>query len=287
MNTPMKENEAVNDPRCDFAVTYERSRLPAVRELERNVLGCDYGGTSWTTRAQADHIAESLELQPGMQLLEVGAGSGWPGLLLGSMTGCNVTLLDIPLNALTQALERAAEDKISEQVRAVAASGTALPFEDASFDRLSHSDVLCCLQEKLEMLRECRRVATEGARMHFSVILPAPNISPSEYQEALDVGPPFVDAPVGYEPLLQESGWHILDRIDVSSEYRQTLQKLVDSMTSNTAELQAAFGDEFVNQRQRRENQVALIERGILQREVFVTSANQIPGGRSESARRK
>ena len=104
MNTPMKENEAVNDPRCDFAVTYERSRLPAVRELERNVLGCDYGGTSWTTRAQADHIAESLELRPGMQLLEVGAGSGWPGLLLGSMTGCNVTLLDMPLNALNKAL---------------------------------------------------------------------------------------------------------------------------------------------------------------------------------------
>ena len=274
MKTPMKEYEAINDSRCDFAGSYERSRLPAMRELERNLLGCDYGGTSWTTRAQADHIAESLELRPGMQLLEVGAGSGWPGLLLASMTGCNVTLLDIPLNALNQALERAAEDQISEQVRAVAASGTALPFEDASFERLSNSDVLCCLPGKLEMLQECRRVATEGARMHFSVILPAPDISPSEYQEALDVGPPFVDAPDGYEPLLQESGWHILDRIDVSSEYRQTLQKLVDGLTNNTPQLQAAFGDEFVSQRQRREDQVALIERGILQREVFVTSAN-------------
>jgi len=124
------------------------------------------------------------------------------------------------------------------------------------------------------MLQECRRVAIKGGRMHFSVNLPAPNISPSEYQEALDVGPPFVDAPVGYEPLLQESGWHILDRIDLSSEYRQTLQTLVDGLTNNTPQLQAAFGDEFVSQRQRREDQVALIERSILQREVFVTSAN-------------
>jgi len=262
------------DQHCDFAGSYERSQLPAIRELERNVLGCDYGGTSWTTRAQADHIAESLQLRPGMHLLEVGAGSGWPGLLLGSMTGCNVTLLDIPLNALYQAVERAAEDRISEQIRAIAGSGTALPFESACFDRLSHSDVLCCLPEKLEMLQECRRVATEGARMHFSVILPAQNISPSAYQEALDVGPPFVDAPDGYEPLLQESGWHIVNWIDVSSEYQQTLQKLVDSLTSNTPELQEAFGDEFVSQRHRREEQVALIGRGILQREVFVTSAN-------------
>ena len=259
------------DQRCDFAGSYERSLLPAVRELERDVLGCDYGGTSWTTRAQADHIAESLELSPGMQLLEVGAGSGWPGLLLGSMTGCDVTLLDIPLNALNQAVERAAKDQISAQIRAVAGSGTALPFESGCFERLSHSDVLCCLAEKLEMLQECRRVASDGAKMHFSVILPGQDISPSEYQQALDVGPPFVDAPGGYEPLLHESEWRILDRIDVSAEYQQTLQKLVDRMKSSTQALREAFGDEFNGQMQRREEQVALIERGILQRLVFVT----------------
>ena len=272
----MKNQEhGINDQRCDFAGSYERSRLPAVRELERNVLGCDYGGTSWTTRAQADHIAESLTLRPGVQLLEIGAGSGWPGLFLGSLTGCDVTLLDIPLNALKQAVERAVEDQISEQIRVVAGSGTALPFASASFDRLSHSDVLCCLPEKLDMLRECHRVATSDAQMHFSVIQPAPNISSSDYQEALDVGPPFIDAPGGYEPLLAESGWRILDRIDVTSEYQQSLRNLVDGMKSNTPALQEALGaDELVSQRQRREEQLALIERGILQREVFVTSAN-------------
>ena len=269
------QKHGISVVRCDFAASYERSRLPAVRELERNVLGCDYGGTSWTTRAQADHIAESLTLRPGVQLLEIGAGSGWPGLFLGSLTGCDVTLLDIPLNALKQAVERAAEDQISEQIRVVVGSGAALPFESASFDRLSHSDVLCCLPEKLDMLRECHRVATPDARMHFSVIQPAPNISSSEYQEALDVGPPFIDAPDGYEPFLRESGWQILECIDVSAEYLQSLQKLVDGMRSNPSALQEALGaDELVSQRQHREDQIALIERGIMRREVFVTSAN-------------
>lgn len=268
------QKHGISVERCDFAGSYEQSRLPAVRELERNVLGCDYGGTSWTTRAQADHIAESLTLRPGVQLLEIGAGSGWPGLFLVSLTGCDVTLLDIPLNPLMQAVERAVEDQISEQIRVVAGSGAALPFESASFDRLSHSDVLCCLPEKLDMLRECHRVATSDARMHFSVIQPAPKLSSSDYQEALDVGPPFIDAPDGYEPLLREAGWQILDRIDVSAEYVQSLQKLVDGMKSNTTALQEAYGaDELASQRQHREDQVALIERGILQRKVFVTSA--------------
>jgi hypothetical protein len=111
--------------------------------------------------------------------------------------------------------------------------------------------------------------------MHFSVIQPAPKLSSSDYQEALDVGPPFIDTPDGYERLLRESGWRILVRIDVSVEYQQSLQKLVDGMRSNTTALQEAFGaDELASQRQHREDQIALIERGILQRKVFVTSAN-------------
>jgi cyclopropane fatty-acyl-phospholipid synthase-like methyltransferase len=268
------QNDVVIESCCDFSGCYERSRLPAMRALERDVLGCDYGGTSWTTRTQADHIAASLDLKPGTRLLEVGSGSGWPGLFLGSEFGCDVTLLDIPLNALKLAAERAVHDELTDRVQVVAASGTALPFEDASFDRLSHSDVLCCLPEKLEMLLECRRVANDDARMHFSVIQPAANLSSSEYQDAIEVGPPFTDAPDGYEPLLDKAGWRILERMDASDAYQKTLQTLVDGMNRNTPEFQEVFGDEFASHQQHREDQIALVQRGVLQRKVFVTTAN-------------
>lgn len=244
-----------------------------MRQLERDVLGCDYGGTSWTTRSQADHIASSLDLGAGIHLLEMGSGSGWPGLYLASETGCGVTLLDIPLNALKLAAARADDDGLTDRVELVCASGTALPFADASFDRLSHSDVLCCLPEKPETLAECRRVASSGALMHFSVILPAPNLPLPEYRQALDTGPPFVDAPHGYEALLRESGWQIVDHIDVSSGYQQSLQVLVDGMSRNTRDIRQVFGEEFDSHRRHREEQIALVERGILKREVFVASA--------------
>lgn len=244
-----------------------------MRELERDVLGCDYGGTSWTTRSQAEHIANSLELGPGMHLLEVGSGSGWPGLFLGSETGCDVTLLDIPFNALKLAADRAVEDELTDRIKVVAASGTALPFEDSSFERLSHSDVLCCLPEKLDMLLECRRVVNKGALMHFSVILPAPNLSSSDYQQAIEGGPPFTDAPEGYEPLLEESNWHVVDRIDVSAEYQRTLRAHVDGLNRNMQEIKAVFSDEFVSYREHREDQISLVQGGKLKRQVFVASA--------------
>ncbi len=266
---------ATDDPRCNFAGDYELARLPALKALEREVLGCDYGGTSWTTRAQVDHIVRSLELGPGVRLLDVGAGSGWPGLLLARMTGCDVMLLDIPVNALKQAAERASEDRITKQIEIVAGSGGALPFADASFTRLSHSDVLCCLPDKPGMLKECRRVARPEGRMHFSVILPAAGLSPSEYRRALDVGPPFLDAPHGYGALLRHSGWTLLEHLDVSDAYHESLRTLVDGMKRNAPELREAFGaDELENQCRRRTAQVELIERGIFRREVFVTAAS-------------
>ena len=88
------------DCNCHFEQQHERHTHPAIRALERDVLGCDFGGTSWTTKAQADQIPVALDLDSDSHLLEIGAGTGWPGLYMASLTGCDVTLLDFSLEAL-------------------------------------------------------------------------------------------------------------------------------------------------------------------------------------------
>jgi 2-polyprenyl-3-methyl-5-hydroxy-6-metoxy-1,4-benzoquinol methylase len=99
----------------DFARDYELGRSEVLRELECCVLGCDYGGTSWTTRAEASRIAELLELCSGDKLLDVGAGSGWPALFLAQTTGCDATLVDLPLTGLRVAVERAVTDGLAQR----------------------------------------------------------------------------------------------------------------------------------------------------------------------------
>src|SRR6266481_828521 len=141
----------------------ELHRSPAMRDLERSVCGCAYGSTSWTTRREAELIAQLLELRPAAKLLDVGAGSGWPGLYLSELTGCDVVLADVPLSGLRIAIERAARDGLGERCMGIVANGARLPLQDHCVDAISHSDVLCCLPEKLQTLRECRRVARNGA----------------------------------------------------------------------------------------------------------------------------
>jgi SAM-dependent methyltransferase len=148
-----------------------------MREIERRICGCDYGGTSWTKRREAEDTAARLKLAPDRRLLEIGAGTGWPGLYLARMTKCDVTLLDLPLEGLRIAQRRAAAEHLSGHCRAVVAAGEALPFAAASFDAISHCDVLCCLAPKLALLAPCRGVIRVDGVMVFTVISIASGLS--------------------------------------------------------------------------------------------------------------
>jgi len=256
-----------------FAQSYEISTLPAMRDVERTVLGCDYGGTSWTTRAQAAEIARALVLRPGVNLLEIGAGSGWPGIYIAGESGCNVTLVDLPVTALAKATRRARNEGHEEQVSAVAASGNALPFRDATFDAIGHSDVLCCLPEKNEMLAECRRVAADNARMSFFVIFAPSELPEADYGVAVRTGPPFVDAPAPYAALLRNTGWWIESVTDVTSDYLGSLRQMVRGI-EKSSELVEALGQEAVAETIRhRKEQIDAVERGLLRREVYLAIA--------------
>ncbi len=259
-----------------FSKGYQLCGCPALQEMERSVLGCDYGGTSWTTRGEAGRIAGLLDLGPDTRLLEVGAGSGWPGLYFAQTTGCDVVLTDVPLAGLQAAVARASADGLGSRCRAVVADATELPFRDGSFDALTHSDVLCCLPDKLSVLTACRRVARDGATMAFSVIAPAPALSESERREAIEAGPAFVDVPGDYADLLHGSEWRVSKRTDVTEEFGRTIGASLEEMEARADVLTNVLGSADFDERVRhRKATLAAVHRGLLQREIFVSTAGE------------
>ena len=259
---------------CCFELQHEQHSHPAMRAVERDVLGCDFGGTSWTTKAQADGVPQSLDLAAGTRLLDLGAGTGWPGIYLAGLTGCDVTMLDLPVNSLTRAQRRASEENLSDRCRSVAASAAALPFKQGSFDAITHSDVLCCLPEKLAMLKECRRVAGKGANMLFYVIAPGEGLTAREYAITSEVGPPFVEVAGDYETLLLGSAWEPVSKTDLTSDYLLALRRMVNAFESEYGALVKLLGsEEYTAQLLHRQQQVEAIKRGLLVREMYLVTA--------------
>ena len=253
-----------------FAEIYQRSQLPVMKLVERSVCGCDYGGTSWTTREEADENAAQLGLGSGVRLLDLGSGSGWPALYWAQTTGCAVMLTDLPFDGLNLAARRAADDGLRESCYFAVASGAALPFPDGSFDAISHSDVLCCLPDKLEVLQACHGVLRQGARMVFSVISISPGLDETDYQRAVDSGPPFVEAEQDYPALLAQSGWVIDQRREVTDNFAATYSRLIDAEAGQVDALLELFGEAGLAERQvGQRERIRAISDGVLCREIF------------------
>ena len=247
-------------------------------DIERTICGCDYGGTSYATRREVDEIAGLLDLAPGQRLLDIGAGAGWPALYWARTTGCDAVLSDVPLAALRIAAKRAVADSTSRNCWAVAAEGVALPFKSGSFDSVSHSDVLCCLDRKLATLKECRRVIRPGGRMVFSVIFPAPNLASADYERAIRFGPPFVATAVDYPTMLRESGWAVTHHHDLTGEYAKTLRLLLREEETHADALIELYGEaEFSETLTRRRMATQIAADGHMRRELFAATTAPFP----------
>ena len=254
-----------------FSKTYQRlTSSETMLEIERAVCGCDYGCTSWTRRDEADTAAGLLGLAPGVDFLDIGSGSGWPGLYLARESGCNVTLTDLPLEGLAVAKRRAEKDGFADRCAVIQADGAALPFKSAAFDAIFHSDVLCCLIEKQAVLESCRRVVRGNGRMVFSVILIAPDLAQADYAVAADGGPTFIETDIPYPEMLERAGWTITGHSDLTADYFAAFRKMFELEQGNEDELIRVHGEDGARALlDRRKATLIPIDKGLLRREVF------------------
>jgi SAM-dependent methyltransferase len=222
-----------------------------------STLGSDYLATSWTTREEADRMIGFMELGPGRHLLDVGAGAGWPGLYLAKTSGCDVTLIDPSADAIARTRRRAGEDKPAGTWAADIGDGADLPYDNDSFDAISHSDVLCCLAAKETTLAECARVARPRARMAFSVIRPASGLDAEDHQRALANGPPLMDLDDDYPSMMERTGWRIIEHSDVTQGF----------LAATERQLRSGDGRE-----DKWNNRIAALSDGLLKRELFVAT---------------
>lgn len=253
-----------------FEARYAAAQSPVMRAMERRVCGCDYGANSWTTRDEADDLATRLELGRGVRLLDLGAGSGWPGLYLSGESGCDVVLVDLPFTGLKIAAQRSRDTGIETRTSLALADAAHLPFRDASFDAVNHSDLLCCLRQKRKVLAACRRVIRRRGRMMFTVISIMPNLSLARYRCAAANGPEFVESDTDYAELLEQTGWVITARDDVTAAYAASCRRQIEIEDQHQEELAALFSAaERAERMDKWQGLFAAISDKLLRRELF------------------
>ena len=272
VNCTKAEHEQI----AKFNSFYQLSTHDVFRKIEQHACGCCYGGNSWTTKEQAEYIGQKLDLSSKSSLIDLGAGAGWPGLYLSSMSGCSLTLVDLPETGLKIAKERSIEDKISRRVKTLVADASELPFLDQSFDAVSHSDLLCCLFLKEKVLTECRRVIRAHGKMVFTVISITPGLSKLDYEKAIANSPEFIRVDEEYSKILERCGWKIVDRVDLSKDYLETCRLQIEADELYREKLIELLGEKQTTDRIGNwQSKLEVIGEGLVKRELYVCLPNK------------
>ena len=257
--------------KASFDNFYQLSTSTVFQKIEKHTCGCCYGGNSWTTKKQAEYILKVLELSTQSSLLDLGAGAGWPGLYLSSMSGCSLTLVDLPETGLKIAIKRSIRDKISEKVATLVSDASQTPFLKHSFNAISHSDLLCCLFSKAQVLTECRRIIKTKGKMAFTVISVKPGLSNLDHQKAILNSPEFIQAEEEYNIMLQGCGWQIIDQVDLSEDYLESCRLQIEADYLYQDELVELLGEKETSDRISAWNsKLEVIAQGLVRRDLFV-----------------
>ena len=115
-------------------------------------------------------MLQSLELSPGLRVLDFGGGTGWLSRYLTQL-GCHVTLLDVSPTALAIAREHYARHPVIGERPApefVLFDGRRIDLPDASVDRIVCFDAFHHAANPDAMIREFGRILAPGGRAGFA-----------------------------------------------------------------------------------------------------------------------
>ena len=130
--------------------------------------GVDLEGISTTALAPVDEfhirgrtatleIAESLSVDEGSAVLDIGSALGGPARTVAEVAGCHVTVIDLTPEICATAAELSRWTGLSERTKFSVGDATSLDFPDAEFDAAMSVHVAMNIADKAGMYREARR----------------------------------------------------------------------------------------------------------------------------------
>ncbi len=228
-----------------YNATYSHFGEPVLARVRREAFGVDIGQNSWLTAGECRTYCAWLQLGPTAHVLEVGCGSGGPALFMARTTGAHVTGVDVSEHGVANANQMARERQLDTLTRFQHADASQpLPFADETFDAVVCIDAINHLPGRLQVLREWHRVLKPGGRALFTdPIIVTGLLSSEEIATRSSIGYCLFAAPGENGRLIEEAGFELLRREDVTENIAQISKRRHDVRAKRSADLITIEGE--------------------------------------------
>jgi ubiquinone/menaquinone biosynthesis C-methylase UbiE len=232
-----------------YNTSYGNSEIEVYSELRRETYGVDLGQTSWMNAAELAEIPRLLKINASSKVLEIGCGAGGCALHFAATIGCQVTGIDANAHGIRAAQHSAEAQSLADRVRFIEHdAGMPLPFSvatsDETFDAAYSNDAFCHIPNRLNLLRECRRVMKPGARLVFSDALVVNGaITNEEIAIRSSIGYYIFVPHRENERLIQEAGFTLLQTLDTTQQAAEISQRWRDARARRKTVLQQIEGE--------------------------------------------
>jgi ubiquinone/menaquinone biosynthesis C-methylase UbiE len=169
---------------------------------------------------ETDILAQKANISDKTHVLDICSALGGPARHLARKFGCSVIGLDATKKMFEEAKKRTEQDELTHLVSYELGDTLTMPFEHETFDVVWGQDAWCYVTDKKRMLDEAARVIKPGGTIAFTDWIQVGNMREEEW-EALNkfMVFPYMETLEGYEKLLKESGFELIEKEDLSQDF--------------------------------------------------------------------
>lgn len=191
-------------------------------------------------------LLAKLDIQPEMQVLDIGSGIGGPARMIAGRYDCSVTGVDLTPHFVETARTLSRMCGMADRVRFEVGSATALPLPDESFDLALLLHVGMNIPDKSALFREARRVLRGGGTFAVYEVMRTGDgdlAFPVPWAETPDLS--ALERPETYRAAAQAAGFTLEgeeNRREVAIEFFSRLQANTSSSAPPPVGLQNLMG---------------------------------------------
>lgn len=228
-----------------YNTSYGNSEIEVYSDVRRETYGQDLGQTSWVSTEELTEIPRLLQINASSNVLEIGCGAGGCALYFAAKVACRVTGIDVNAHGIRAAGHSAHAQRLTERARFIEHdASTRLPFSDETFDAAYSNDAFCHIPNRMNLLRECRRVLKTGGRLLFSDALVVNGALSNEEIAARSSIGYYVFVPRREnERLINEAGFFLVQAQDTTQQAAEISQRWRDARAQREIALQKIEGE--------------------------------------------